>query len=193
MGPSLVYVEAISRPDMIQAITKPMQQRNHQQDLWGGGGVRPPRHHNMMQSTPRHLQGPQGASFGGSGPNGAYGGGGGGRFMSNGGAGGRGGAGYTPRMRGPGPGPNTGPDGFGQPGCVVALDNVPYRADVQEIVEFFEGFDLNSQNVIRRFNDFGKPTGEARVNLRNPQEAVRAVRVLQNKPIFNRPVRLQLL
>lgn len=215
MGPALVYVEPISRPDMIQAITKPMQQRNHHhppqphhQDVnWGGG---PPRHHHnhhhhhhqhgggnmMQQSTPRHhMPGPP-PSFNG----GAYGGGGGGnRFMNNGGGGnggGRGGGivtGYAPRIRGPGPGPNTGPDGFGQPGCVVALDNVPYRADVQEIVEFFEGFDLVSQNVIRRFNDFGKPTGEARVNLRNPQEAVRAVRVLQNKPIFNRPVRLTLL
>lgn len=199
MGPNMVYVELIGRSDMIQAITKPMQPHNNHQDLsWGGGGMRGggggPRvpQHNIL-STPRNHQGPQPpsqqSSFGGH--NGPYGNRPHHQYMNNNG-GGRGG-GYTPRIRGPGPGPNTGPDGFGQPGCVVALDNVPYRADVQEIVDFFEGFELNSQNVIRRFNDFGKPTGEARVNLRNPQEAMRAVRVLQNKPIYNRPVRLTLL
>jgi RNA recognition motif-containing protein len=193
MGPNLVHVSPINRSDMIQAITKPMQQHNnHHQDMsWGpggGGGNRGggPRQHNMMSGPRQQHQGPQ-SSYGGSGGhNGGYGGGRPQPYMNN----ARGG-GYTPRIRGPGP--NTGPDGFGQPGCVVALDNVPYCADVQEIVDFFSGFELNSQNVIRRFNDFGKPTGEARVNLRNPQEAMRAVRVLQNKPIFNRPVRLTLL
>lgn len=200
MGPNLVHVSPINRSDMIQAITKPMQQHNNHQDMsWGaggGGGNRggggPRQQHNMMSGGPRHQhQGPQ-SSYGGH--NGGYGGGGRPQPYNMNNARG-GGGGYTPRMRGPGPnsGPNTGPDGFGQPGCVVALDNVPYRADVQEIVDYFEGFDLNSQNVIRRFNDFGKPTGEARVNLRNPQEAMRAVRVLQNKPIYNRPVRLTLL
>jgi RNA recognition motif-containing protein len=187
MGPNIVYIQPISRSDMIQAITKPMQQHNHHQDIsWnggmrgtGGGMPRPQQHNNMMQPSVRHHH--QGPSYGGGRP-----------YMNN-SSGGRGGGNYTPRIRGPGPGPNTGPDGFGQPGCVVALDNVPYRADVQEIVDFFDGFELNSQNVIRRFNDFGKPTGEARVNLRNPQEAMRAVNVLQNMTIYNRPVRLTLL
>uniref|UniRef100_A0A2H8TIS7 RNA-binding protein 12 n=1 Tax=Melanaphis sacchari TaxID=742174 RepID=A0A2H8TIS7_9HEMI len=189
MGPNLVYVEPINRSLMIQAITKPMQQHcnSHHQDMsWGGGGGPPSRqpHH--------HNQRPQ--QYGGHNNGGPYGGGGRPQqFNMNNGGGRGGGGGYTPRMRGPGPGPNAGPEGFGQPGCVIALDNVPYRADVQQIVDFFEGFELNSQNVIRRFNDFGKPTGEARVNLRNPQEAGRAVRLLQNKPIFNRPVQLTLL
>lgn len=197
MGPNLVCIEPINRSLMIQAITKPMQQHcnNHHQEMsWGGGGGPPSRQQHHHQRPPHNQQ-----QYGGHNNGGPYGGGGGGggrpqqqQFNMNNG-GGRGGGGYTPRMRGPGPGPNTGPEGFGQPGCVIALDNVPYRADVQQIVDFFEGFELNSQNVIRRFNDFGKPTGEARVNLRNPQEAARAVRVLQNKPIFNRPVRLTLL
>ncbi|XP_026807721.1 uncharacterized protein LOC113550213 [Rhopalosiphum maidis] len=193
MGPNLVCVEPINRSLMIQAITKPMQQHcnNHHQDMsWGGGGGPPSRQQH-------HHQRPQ--QYGGHNNSGPPYGGGGGRpqqqqfNMNNGGGRGGGGGGYTPRIRGPGPGPNAGPEGFGQPGCVIALDNVPYRADVQQIVDFFEGFELNSQNVIRRFNDFGKPTGEARVNLRNPQEASRAVRALQNKSIFNRPVRLTLL
>lgn len=199
-GPNLVYVVLIGRAEMIQAITKPMQQHNHQQDISWTGGMRggggPPRHNQQQNMNPpsvRH-QGPQQTVYGGrgGGHNGQFGGNRAQQqYMNNGGGGG-----YTPRMRGPGPGPggpNTGPDGFGQPGCVIALDNVPYRADVQEIVDFFEGFELSSQNVIRRFNDFGKPTGEARVNLRSPQEAGQAVRNLQNKPIFNRPVRLSLL
>lgn len=196
MGPNLVYVEPIDRSNMIQAITKPMQQHNHQQDItsWAGGmrggGPTPRQQHNNMMSSQRnrhhHNQGPpqSQSSYSGRPPQQQQ------YNMNNNGGGG----GYAPRMRGPGLGPpNIGPDGFGQPGCVVALDNVPYRADVQEIVDFFDGFDLNIQNVIRRFNDFGKPTGEARVNLRNPQEAMRAVRMLQNKPIYNRPVRLTLL
>lgn len=191
MGPNLVAVEPINRSLMIQAITKPMQQHSNSQqpDLqsWGGGGGPPSRHQQHHQRPPQSQQ------YGGP-----YGGGGGRpqhqqfNNMNNGGGRG-GGGGYTPRIRGPGPGPNTGPDGFGQPGCVVALDNVPYRADVKQIVNFFEGFELHSQNVIRRFNDFGKPTGEARVNLRNPQDAARAVRELQNKTIFNRPIQLTLL
>ncbi|XP_050542470.1 uncharacterized protein LOC126906174 [Daktulosphaira vitifoliae] len=172
MGPCIVSVEMISRSDMIQAITKPMQDMS-----WGmRGGPRqnmmPPQgnhapYHNPNNGLPNYMNRPQ--------------------YMNN-----RGNMGhpYTPRMRTPGPGPSPGPDSFGQPGCVVALDNVPYRADVQEIVEFFDGFDLNSQNVIRRFNDFGKPTGEARVNLRSPQEAMNAVKMLQNKSIHNRPIRL---
>ena len=70
----------------------------------------------------------------------------------------------------------------------MALENVPYGADVQEILKFFSGFELNSRDVVKRFNDSGKLSGEVLVNLRNPQEAMRAVRVLQNKFIFNRPV-----
>jgi len=181
MGQNVVCIEPINRSLMIQAITKPMQPHCNNQDMsWGGAPSRHQQHHQRPPQSQQYGVGP----YGGRPQHQQF-------NMNNGGA--RGGGGYTPRIRGPGPGPNTGPDGFGQPGCVVALDNVPYRADVQQIVEFFEGFELHSQNVIRRFNDFGKPTGEARVNLRNPQDAARAVRVLQNKPIFNRPVRLTLL
>ncbi|XP_050422525.1 uncharacterized protein LOC126834556 [Adelges cooleyi] len=178
MGPNAVSVTIISRSDMMQAITKPMQEGPWGMRVGAGGprhnmmapqGGPPPPYHNHNGGPP-YMNRPQ--------------------YMNN-----RGNMGhpYTPRMRAPGPGPTSGPDGFGQPGCVVALDNVPYRADVQEIVDFFEGFDLNSQNVIRRFNDFGKPTGEARVNLRSPQEALSAVKLLQNKSIHNRPIRLTLL
>ena len=189
MGLNLVCVESINRSLMIQAITKPMQQHcnnQHQGMSWGGGGGPPSRQQHHHQRPPQSQQ-YGGHKNGGPPP---YGGGGDRpqqqQFnMNNGRSRGGGGDGYTPRMRGP--------EWFGQPGCVIALDNVPYGADVQQIVDFFEGFELNSQNVIWRFNDFGKPTGEARVNLTNPQEASRAVWTLQNKMIFNRPIRLKLL
>lgn len=70
---------------------------------------------------------------------------------------------------------NVGVDGFGAPGCVVSMENVPFRAGVEEILEFFRGFDIPRENVIRRFNDQGNPTGDAKVAFSSPQDAKRAV------------------
>ncbi|KAG8303441.1 uncharacterized protein LOC124361016 [Homalodisca vitripennis] len=82
---------------------------------------------------------------------------------------------------------------FGKPGCVVALENVPYRAEVQDILEFFRGFCVFRDNVIRRFDESGKPTGDARVCLSSPLEAHRAIRTLNFRQIFNRQIHVTLV
>uniref|UniRef100_A0A1B6FH00 RRM domain-containing protein n=2 Tax=Cuerna arida TaxID=1464854 RepID=A0A1B6FH00_9HEMI len=82
---------------------------------------------------------------------------------------------------------------FGKPGCVVALENVPYRAEVQDILDFFRGFFVSRDNVIRRFDENGKPTGDARVCLNSPLEAHRAIRTLNFRQIFNRQIHVTLV
>lgn len=62
---------------------------------------------------------------------------------------------------------------------VLNLNNVPYRAGVEDIIEFFAGYDIRPQDVMRRFNDQGQPTAEAKVRFKNPEEARKAFE--QNK------------
>jgi RNA recognition motif-containing protein len=47
------------------------------------------------------------------------------------------------------------PSDFGAPGCVVMLSNLSYRASIEDILEEFREFDLNPDQIIRRFNDMG--------------------------------------
>jgi len=84
-------------------------------------------------------------------------------------------------------------EGFGKPGCVIAVENIPFRADVDEILEFFADFDVSRESVIRRFNDKGMATGDARVAFVSPSEAQRAVRELRFRKIRGRPIYLSLL
>lgn len=84
------------------------------------------------------------------------------------------------------------PNGFGRPGCVLALENVPFRAEVEEIVDFFRGFGITREQIIRRFDDHGRPTGDARVCLNNPSDAQRALKVLNHKTIRQRPIYMRL-
>jgi RNA recognition motif-containing protein len=84
-------------------------------------------------------------------------------------------------------------EGFGKPGCVVALENIPFRADIDEILEFLADFNVNRENVIRRFNDKGMATGDARVAFPSPSEAQRAIRELRFHKIRGRPIYLSLL
>lgn len=95
-------------------------------------------------------------------------------------------------MNGPPPPVEPSVDNFGKPGCVVEVTNVPYQAEVDEILEFFAEFQLTRQNVIRRFSDMGKPTGDVRVAFNNPQDAQRAIN-LKFKKIRERQIYLNLL
>ena len=85
---------------------------------------------------------------------------------------------------------NDGPpiEGFGQPGCVVALDNIPFRSEIEEILQFFHNFDVSREQIIRRFNDKGFATGEARVALSSPQEVDRALHELRGEKMRGRPI-----
>ncbi|XP_075163803.1 uncharacterized protein LOC142236465 [Haematobia irritans] len=85
------------------------------------------------------------------------------------------------------------PEHFARPGCVIELENVPYKAQLQDILNFFSGFDLKSEDVIRRFNDNGQPTGDARVAFDTPEAARRAFDARKRKQIFNRTIYMNIL
>ncbi|XP_076370965.1 uncharacterized protein LOC143256940 [Tachypleus tridentatus] len=86
-----------------------------------------------------------------------------------------------------------GPKGFGKPGCVIAASNVPYRATVEDLLSFFEGYELTKNSIIRRFNESGQPTGDARIALKSVDDAQKAVKELNGKEIAGRPVTLQVV
>ncbi len=89
--------------------------------------------------------------------------------------------------------PTLGVEDFGRPGCVVSLENVPYKADVEDIIDFFYGYDLRREDVIRRYNEKGWATGDARVCLRTPEEAEKACRELHCGRIADRTIYLRLV
>lgn len=78
-------------------------------------------------------------------------------------------------------------------GCVVAMSNVPYKSTTDDILEFFYDFDITPNDIIRRYNDEGKPTGDARVRFETPAEARRAIDLRDNCRILNRSIYLTLL
>lgn len=77
-------------------------------------------------------------------------------------------------------------------GCIVSMSNVPYKASVEDILDFFSDFDVTADDIIRRYNDEGKPTGDARVRFETPSEARRAIDLRDKCRLTNRPVYLQL-
>lgn len=77
-------------------------------------------------------------------------------------------------------------------GCIVSMSNVPYKATVDDILDFFSDFDLCADDIMRRYNDEGKPTGDARVRFESPSEARRAIDLRDKCRLTNRPVYLQL-
>ncbi|XP_065358964.1 putative uncharacterized protein DDB_G0282133 [Calliphora vicina] len=80
------------------------------------------------------------------------------------------------------------PEKFTRPGCVLSLENVPYKAQLSDILQFFQDFDLTPDDIIRRFNDDGSPTGDARVAFMSPDEAKAAFESRKRKKIFGRAV-----
>ncbi|GIX80036.1 hypothetical protein CEXT_552491 [Caerostris extrusa] len=107
------------------------------------------------------------------------------------------------RMRGPFPnrplffnGPSaqtSDPVCFGAPGCVVSVNNLHFRATLENVLEFFKDYKLSKDSVIRRFNENKQVTGEARVAFQSPRDAQKAVRELNHKSIMGRSLSLALL
>lgn len=84
-------------------------------------------------------------------------------------------------------------DDFGAPGCVVSMENVPFRASIDDIMGFFSEFELTQDDVIRRYNERGQPTGDARVAFRTPFDAQRAVKTRHMDMIHDRRISLCVL
>lgn len=83
------------------------------------------------------------------------------------------------------------PSDFGSPGCVVMLSNLCYRATTDDILDCFREFELHPDNVIRRFNDMGQPTGNACVNFNSQEDAEMALDKYSSVKIMDRPVWLK--
>lgn len=83
------------------------------------------------------------------------------------------------------------PQDFGSPDCIVCLSNLSYRALTEEIIEAFAEFELKPDQVIRRFNDKGQPTGMACINFNSPEDASKACDEYNKVLIQNRPVWLK--
>ncbi|GJQ79578.1 hypothetical protein Trydic_g16422 [Trypoxylus dichotomus] len=111
---------------------------------------------------------------------------------------------YAPGPRGPnfmGPRPRRFPppphqngtdESFGPVGCTVLMQNVPYKATVEEILQFFDGYDIPADNILRRYNPNGKPSGESKVIFKNSDDAYQAVHEKQEQKIRERTVYLSL-
>lgn len=110
---------------------------------------------------------------------------------------------FIPGPRGPnfmGPRPRRFPpthqngtdDSFGPPGCTVLMENVPYKATVEEILQFFDGYDIPADNILRRYNPNGKPSGESKVIFKTSDDAYQAVHEKQEQKIRDRTVYLSL-
>ncbi|XP_072934203.1 uncharacterized protein [Epargyreus clarus] len=82
---------------------------------------------------------------------------------------------------------------FGAPGCVVSMENVPFRATIDDILAFFSEFELSQDDVIRRYNERGQPTGDARVAFRAAFDAQRAVQTCHLNMIHDRRIHLNVL
>lgn len=78
-------------------------------------------------------------------------------------------------------------------GCIVSLSNVPFAATPRDIADFFGEYNLGPNDIIRRYNDDGSLTGEARVRFLTPNDASDAIKRHQRERIRNRVIHLRLL
>ncbi|CAL8336212.1 unnamed protein product [Lota lota] len=81
-----------------------------------------------------------------------------------------------------------------RPGCpsIVKLQNMPFTVTVDEIMDFFYGYQVLPGSVCLQLGEKGLPTGEAMVAFHNHQEASAAVMDLNDRPIGARKVKVTL-
>ncbi|XP_062419891.1 copine-1 isoform X1 [Pungitius pungitius] len=105
---------------------------------------------------------------------------------------------FTPGSEGlrnqPAPGgPNNPNSQRGAPGpTIVKLQNMPFTVTVDEIMDFFYGYQVLPGSVCLQFSEKGLPTGEAMVAFQNHDEASAAVMDLNDRPIGARKVKISL-
>lgn len=76
--------------------------------------------------------------------------------------------------------------------AVVKLQNMPFTVTVDEIMDFFYGYQVVPGSVCLQFSEKGLPTGEAMVAFQNHEEATAAVLDLNDRPIGARKVKISL-
>lgn len=75
---------------------------------------------------------------------------------------------------------------------IVKLQNMPFTVTVDEIMDFFYGYQVVPGSVCLQFSEKGLPTGEAMVAFQNHEEATAAVMDLNDRPIGARKVKISL-
>lgn len=75
---------------------------------------------------------------------------------------------------------------------IVKLQNMPFTVTVDEIMDFFYGYQVLPGSVCLQFNEKGLPTGEAMVAFQSHEEATAAVMDLNDRPIGARKVKISL-
>ncbi|CDQ71988.1 unnamed protein product [Oncorhynchus mykiss] len=98
--------------------------------------------------------------------------------------------------RGPGSDPlrEQSPGGPGNPRgpTIVKIQNMPFTVTVDEILDFFYGYQVLPGSVCQQFSEKGLPTGEAMVAFESHEEASSAVMDLNDRPIGARKVKITL-
>ncbi|XP_048029231.1 RNA-binding protein 12 [Megalobrama amblycephala] len=87
-------------------------------------------------------------------------------------------------------GPTSGP-GNSRP-TIVKIQNMPFTVTVDEIIDFFYGYQVLPGSVCLQFNEKGLPNGEAMVAFDSHDEAMAAVMDLNDRPIGARKVKITL-
>uniref|UniRef100_G3R8B0 RNA-binding protein 12B n=1 Tax=Gorilla gorilla gorilla TaxID=9595 RepID=G3R8B0_GORGO len=75
----------------------------------------------------------------------------------------------------------------------IKIMNLPFKANVNEILDFFHGYRIIPDSVSIQYNEQGLPTGEAIVAMINYNEAMAAIKDLNDRPVGSRKVKLTLL
>lgn len=88
-------------------------------------------------------------------------------------------------------GPSSGGPGNPRP-TIVKIQNMPFTVTVDEIIDFFYGYQVLPGSVCLQFNEKGLPTGEAMVAFDSHDEAMAAVMDLNDRPIGARKVKITL-
>lgn len=78
-------------------------------------------------------------------------------------------------------------------GTPIKIINLPFKANVNEILDFFHGYRVITDSVSIQYNEQGLPTGEAFVTMVNYNEAMAAIKDLNDRPVGPRKVKLMLL
>ncbi|XP_058524783.1 RNA-binding protein 12B [Ochotona princeps] len=78
-------------------------------------------------------------------------------------------------------------------GTPIKIMNLPFKANVNEILDFFHGYRVITDSVSIQYNEQGLPTGEAIVTMINYNEAMAAIKDLNDRPVGPRKVKLMLL
>ncbi|XP_008846045.1 RNA-binding protein 12B [Nannospalax galili] len=75
----------------------------------------------------------------------------------------------------------------------IKIMNLPFKANVNEILDFFHGYRIIPDSISIQYNEQGLPTGEAIVAIINYNEAMAAIKDLNDRPVGPRKVKLTLL